>query len=350
MKTSAPRKASARVALLPVRVGDVRQFFLDGVHALAAALVDDAVGVAHRDVLRPGLDQQLGHRNGRGPGAVEDDLDLVHLPAGDLQGIEQGGQAHHRGAVLVVVKDRDIQPFAQSSLDFEAPGRGDVLQVNAGKNRRDVFHHLHDPVGLLGADADGKGLHPAEGLKQDGLAFHHRQRRPGADIPQTQDRAAIGDDGHQVVLAGIVIGGHGVLEDLGADLGHGCRGIQPPINDLVLDGHLGVNLDAPLVAAVQLQGLFIDTQLPVVLAFRGQPGQLPFVNIAFGALVNPFRSDDLAGHLGHPGFLGRPGHRLGNDRGDVPVHLPGNDVVGATACLPESCPPGPGPRPGTSRC
>ncbi len=111
-------------------------------------------------------------------------------------------------------------------LDFEAPGRGDVLQVNAGENRRDVLHHLHDPVGFLGADANGKGLHPAEGFKQDGLAFHHRQRRPGADVPQAQDRAAIRDDGHQVILAGVVIGAHGFLEDLGADLGHGLRGIQ----------------------------------------------------------------------------------------------------------------------------
>ena len=142
-----------------------------------------------------------------------------------LQGVSESGQDHHGGAVLVVVEHRDVKTFPQRLLDFETPGRGDVFQVDAAEGGGDIFHQPDDQVGLLGADADGKGLHPAEGLKQDGLAFHDRQGGPGADIAQTQDGAAVGDDGHQIIFAGVVIGRHGILSDFFTDIGNYSRGV-----------------------------------------------------------------------------------------------------------------------------
>src|SRR5207302_4525299 len=39
---------------------------------------------------------------------------------------------------LAVVHDRDVEGGAQPLLDLEAPGRGDVLQIDAAEHRRDA--------------------------------------------------------------------------------------------------------------------------------------------------------------------------------------------------------------------
>ena len=51
------------------------------------------------------------------------------------QRVGQRGEHHDRGAVLVVVEDRDVEDLAQPALDLEAARRGDVLEVDAGEAR-----------------------------------------------------------------------------------------------------------------------------------------------------------------------------------------------------------------------
>ena len=121
--------------------------------------------------------------------------------------------------MLVVVEDRDVQRVVQPRLDLEAAGGGDVLQVDAAEGRSDADDRLDDLVGVLGVQADGERVHAAEGLEQSGFALHDRHGGLRADIAQTQDRAAVGDDGHRVRLQRVVVGRLGVLGDDLAGLG-----------------------------------------------------------------------------------------------------------------------------------
>ena len=61
------------------------------------------------------------------------ELDLADVLADQFQAVEQRGGRDDRGAVLVVVEDRDVQPLAQLALDVEALGRLDVLEVDAAQ-------------------------------------------------------------------------------------------------------------------------------------------------------------------------------------------------------------------------
>ena len=220
MKMSAPCRASARVPLIRSGLVMSASSILDTVHALGTALVDHPGGVADDDIFSSGLDQQFGGGDGGSAGPVEDNFDFGQVSIREFQGVSESGQNHHGSTVLVVVKYWNIKAFPQFLLDLKTPGRGNVFQVDAAESRGDVFHQTDHQIRFLGADADGKGLHAAEGLEQDGLAFHDRQGGPGADIPQTQDGAAVGDDGHQVVFAGVVIGRQGVLPDFFTNISH----------------------------------------------------------------------------------------------------------------------------------
>ena len=64
-------------------------------------------------------------------GTGRSDFDVLDLLAHNLQGVEHGGQHHNGGAVLIVVENRNVTLFLELFLDFKAPGRGDILQIDA---------------------------------------------------------------------------------------------------------------------------------------------------------------------------------------------------------------------------
>ena len=119
------------------RLGLDRMRRLPLVHALGAALVDDALGVAEDDVLVRHAERldQLDAGDRRRAGAVADELRRRDVAAGELQRVDQAGERDDRGAVLVVVEDRDVHQLAQPALDDEAVGRADVLEVDAAEGR-----------------------------------------------------------------------------------------------------------------------------------------------------------------------------------------------------------------------
>ena len=66
----------------------------------------------------------------------------------------------------------------------------------------------------------GEGVHIGKGLEQHALALHDGHTGLGADVTQTQNGAAVGDNGAQVVTAGQLITLVDILLDLQAGLGH----------------------------------------------------------------------------------------------------------------------------------
>jgi hypothetical protein len=62
-------------------------------------------------------------------------LQFLDVLADHLQAVQDGGADDDRGAVLVVVEDRDLHALAQLALDVEALGRLDVFQVDAAEGR-----------------------------------------------------------------------------------------------------------------------------------------------------------------------------------------------------------------------
>ena len=121
------------------RLGERARLGLDGkarlplVHALGAAFVDHALGVAEDEVFGAKADraQKFEAGDAGGAGAVAHDLGRLDLAAGEFERIDQAGGGDDGGAVLVVVKDRNIEQLAQPLLDDEAFRRLDVLEIDA---------------------------------------------------------------------------------------------------------------------------------------------------------------------------------------------------------------------------
>lgn len=64
---------------------------------------------------------------------------------------------------------------------------GNILQVDPAERGLEQFDRLDQPVGVLGAQNDGHGVHAAQVLEQERLALHHRQGRLGTDVAQAED-------------------------------------------------------------------------------------------------------------------------------------------------------------------
>ena len=221
-----------------------------------AALVQGAELVHGHDVLGTGGHQHLDDGRARRAGAVQDDVHVLHLLAHHPQCIDEGGGHHDGGAVLVVVENGDVQLSLQGLLNLEALRALDVLQIDAAEGGGDGLARRNDAGGVVGVDADGEGVHPAELLEEHGLALHDGQPGFGADVAQTQHGGAVGHDGHHVALEGVLVHVVGVFLDLPAGLGHagGVRGGQVVAG---LDLHLAYDAHLAVVALVHFEGSFV---------------------------------------------------------------------------------------------
>ena len=154
------------------------------VHALGPALVDDTLGVAQDHVVRAhthGL-EQFDTGDGGGAGAVHDQLGLAQFPAGEVAGVDQAGGGDDRGAVLVVMEDRDIHQFAQPLLDDEAFRRLDVFQIDAAEAGPEEADGVDEFIDVLGADLEIDTIDVSEALEERDLAFHDRLGRDRAQV------------------------------------------------------------------------------------------------------------------------------------------------------------------------
>ena len=208
----------ARLGVLDVRV-------LPAVHLVDAALVGDAEAVGDPDVLVPGAerDQQVEAGKRRRARAGRDDLDVVDLLAGEFQPVEHRRRHDDRGAVLVVVEDRDVHARLQPLLDLEAFRRLDVLEVDAAEGRLERRDRLDHAVDLGRVDLDVEDVDAGEFLEQHRLAFHHRLGGERADIAEAEHGRAVGDDGDQIGAAGVVGGGRRIVTDGEAGRGDARR-------------------------------------------------------------------------------------------------------------------------------
>ena len=132
IKTSAPARALLQAALDLAGVGHFAQPILVGLGAVAA-LVEGAELVHGDDVSGSGGHQHLDDGRTGCAGAVQDDVDVLHLLAHDAQGVDEGSGDDDGRAMLVVVEDGDIQLPLQRLLDLEALGAFDVLKVDAAE-------------------------------------------------------------------------------------------------------------------------------------------------------------------------------------------------------------------------
>ena len=120
--------------------------------------------------------------------------------ADDLERVEQRRHRHHRGPVLVVVEDGDVDLLLEPLLDLEAARRGDVLEVDAAEGRGHQPHRVDDLLRVVGVEADRERVDVGELLEEHRLALHHRHRGLGADVAEAEHRAAVGDDRDGVAL------------------------------------------------------------------------------------------------------------------------------------------------------
>ena len=185
------------------------------VHQLEAALVDHAGQVGDKNVLdrEAEVDDQVEAGQGRGAGAGDDQLAVLDVLADHLQAVQDGGADDDRGAVLVVVEDRDLHALAQLALDVEALRRLDVFQVHAAEGRLERGDDVDQFIGVAFVDLDVENVDRRELLEQHALAFHDRLGSQWADVAQAEDGGAVRDHGNQVAARGVLVRCRRVLDD-----------------------------------------------------------------------------------------------------------------------------------------
>ena len=140
-------------------------------------------------------------------------LDLVDLLANDLQAVEHGGTGNDRGAVLVIVEDRNVHPRLELLLDVEALRRLDIFEVDTAERRLEGGNHVDQLVRVVLGQFDVEDVNTGEFLEQATLAFHDRLGSQRADIAEAKHGGAVGHDTDQIGPRGIPGGRRRIFDD-----------------------------------------------------------------------------------------------------------------------------------------
>ena len=127
-----------------------------------------------------------------------DDLDILKGFAGHMQGVLGRSTHDDGGAVLVVVKDRDVHTFAADPFHCKTIGCLDVFEVHRAKARFERTHDLGQLFGVGFIHFDVETVYAREFLEKHRLAFHHGLRGQRTDVSKSQNGAAVADHGHQI--------------------------------------------------------------------------------------------------------------------------------------------------------
>ena len=235
-----------------LEIRDLGHLFLDPVEAVAA-LINSALAIAHGHIFEACGQEQLHDCNRCRACTGRDDPHVLLLLPNDLQRIGQAGQRNDGGAVLVVVEDGDVAAFLELALDLKASGRGNILKVDAAERAGDERDGIDEFVHIVRLDTQREGIHIAEGLEEHAFALHDRHTGLRADIAETEDGRAVGDDGAEIPAAGQLVAFLKILLDLHARLGDARRVGERQIV-LRLDRHARRDLDFSLPFAMQTKG------------------------------------------------------------------------------------------------
>jgi hypothetical protein len=138
------------------------------VHALGATLVDHALGVAEDNVAgrEPDRLEQLEAGDAGSAGAITDELGRFDVTASEVKSIDQSGCGDDGSAVLVVMKDGNIEEFAQPLLDNEAFWRPDILEIDAAPALPQKLDAVDDFIRVLGRYFEIDGIDVGKALEQ----------------------------------------------------------------------------------------------------------------------------------------------------------------------------------------
>ena len=150
--------------------------------------------------------QQFQTGDAGSAGAVADELGGLHVAAGEMQRVDQAGGGDDGGAMLIVMEDRDVEQFAQPLLDDETLRRLDVFQIDAAPALAEQLDAIDEFVRVFGRNFEVDRIDVGKALEQHRLAFHDRLGRQRAEIAETENGGAVGDDGDEIALGRVVVG------------------------------------------------------------------------------------------------------------------------------------------------
>ena len=116
------------------------------------------------------------------------------------------------------------------------------------------MHGLYYFLRVLGLEADGEGVHAAQVLEDQPLAFHHGQAGLRADVAQAQHAGAVRNHRHHVALVGVLVNLLRVRLYVLAD-SRNTWGVPDGEIVYVADTALGRNFDLALIERVQDHGV-----------------------------------------------------------------------------------------------
>ena len=156
------------------------------IHQLLAAFVDHTGEIGNKNIFNreAKINDQIQTGQRCRTSTRDHEFAFFQIFANDLETIHDRRTHDDGGAVLVIMKDRNLHPVTQLALDIETLGRLDVFEIDTTKGRLQRSDDVAEFVGIGLVDFDIKYIDTSKLFEQNALTFHHRLGGQRADIAQ----------------------------------------------------------------------------------------------------------------------------------------------------------------------
>ena len=178
--------------------------FLGGVEFTTAG-VNRTSAVTTHHFANTSVEKDLADSNTCCANTCNNNGQIFHLLASDLERVPQCSKGHHCGAVLVVMENRNIEACTQALFNLEALWRCDVFEVDSTEGWSDALDEVNDFINGASVNTNRETVNATELFKEERLSFHHGHGTFWANVTETKDGCSVTNDCHRVLTNGVLV-------------------------------------------------------------------------------------------------------------------------------------------------
>ena len=135
----------------------------------------------------------------------DNNLERSEFFFGNFQSIDESSKHHNSRSMLIIMKNRDIEPFFEFLFNIKAVWSCNIFQINPSKTRSNTLYGRNNFTRVLSVQHEGNRIYITKSLEQHSFPLHHWQSCKSSDISKSQNSTSITHHSNTSALPSVVI-------------------------------------------------------------------------------------------------------------------------------------------------
>lgn len=176
--------------------------------------MDTALGIGNNKMLSSISFKQSRDSESCCTCSSDNNLERSKFFFGNLQSIDQSSKNNDSRSMLIIMKNRDIEPFFELFFNIKAVRSSNIFQINPSKTRSNTLYGRNNFIRILSVQHEGNRIYITKSLEQHSFPLHHWQSCKSSDISKSQNSTSITHHSNTSAFPSVIISFFWIFCDL----------------------------------------------------------------------------------------------------------------------------------------